>query len=231
MGKKHNPEEKEETKMKKGISILVVLALVVSAAFATADLVLTTSVHNIEPKFKIEYDGTNSTSKGTVSGTTVTLNDSLADGNISVTFIVSQNGGIDKNNSDASVSGYSRFGAKTTGTNMQLTVTCAQFVGSGTAAGDVSKAPTVSATYATVSSTNTNKLTFPDNPATVTPVTEATEQHPTVDTATSIQLLPKYYGKKVVDQQIASVTAVWPGDDSLLGGSYSADITLTYTAQ
>ena len=209
--------------MKKVITILAILVVLVGTVFAqdAQTLTLSTKVAEIIPVFGIEYDA-NSTSEGTVDGTTVTLDDSIADGPITVSFIVSQNGGSGKTDG-AAVSGYSRYGAKTSGSDVTITVTCAQFVGTGDAAGEKSVAPNLSAAYATVVQSNTNKLSFPaTNPANVTAAQNATE--------TAINLVPKYYGKKVVDQEIGTVTATWAQKEDLLFGTYTANITLTCTA-
>lgn len=48
--------------------------------------------------------------------------------------------------------------------------------------------------------------------------------------ANTVIFKPTYHGKRVDDQMIASFTATWAAAPELPFGDYSADITLTYTA-
>ena len=193
--------------MKKVLTILVVITVIAGAAFAAADVTLTTSIGEIAPVFKLYYDKTETGKKADFLVGTQAANSSIADG-VTAKFVIWQEG------EEGGTKVYSNYKAAA----VQLTVTCGAFVGSdaGTT-GYASATPKASAlangeaqkddkdadtlTYGEFSGVNTNVVKFN----------------------------PTYHGKRVDDQKIASFTATWDEAPELPFGNYTADITLTYT--
>ena len=198
--------------MKKVLTILVVLALVAGFAFATdpvptignpGTVTLTSTVVGIAPVFVIHHNDTNDLNKGVGN---------IAAGDITATFIISQENGI---NYTGDAKGYSNYGVATeTGTGVTLTVTCGPFKNAN-ATSDKSVTVT-SASYAIVDSANTDKLTL-------------AAAGPTYDN-NEATFVPTYHGKRVDNQDIGTLTAKWTKDGDLPLGTYVADIVLTYTA-
>ena len=201
--------------MKKAITILAVLILVAGFAFA-ADITLTTTVEQIAPAFKIEYKGADGTAAAKTG--TVTLDSGIDEGAVTAMFLVSQYG---QKNSDNEVVDYSRFGGKN-GTPVTVTVKAYPFINKSDST-IKSQKPTVTATYASVSTSNpnnNNRFTLPtQDPTAVT--TDANYN--------SIALVATYKGKKVYDQAIGTITAVWGAEDDIPFGTYEADIVIETT--
>ena len=195
--------------MKKVLTILVVLALFAGFAFADGNtVVLTTSIDEIPPVFKLYYDKDSTGDKDDYLYGTQEANSSIADG-ISADFAIWQEG---------EANGYSNYKE----TTVELTVTCGAFVG---------KAGTGTEGYASA----TPKASALVNGATKKDIADPTKDALTYDTFTgantdTVVFKPKYHGKRVNDQEIATFTATWDAEPNLPFGDYTANITLSYTA-
>lgn len=200
--------------MKKVLTILVVLALVAGIAFAddpapvTDTVTLTTSVAEIPPVFKLYYDKDSTGDKADYLYGTQEANSSIT-GGISADFAIWQEG---------EANGYSNYKEAT----VELTVTCGAFVG---------KAGTGTEGYASA----TPKASALVNGATRKDIADPTKDALTYGTFTgantdTVVFKPKYHGKRVNDQEIATFTATWDAEPNLPFGDYTANITLSYTA-
>lgn len=103
---------------------------------------------------------------------------------------------------------YSNYGAAV-GTPVSLTVTCYNFAND-----DATSANAAVISDAAYGETATG-LTYGTAP---------------VDGSNSVVFVPTYHGKRVDNQLIGSFTATWAQDNTLPAGTYTADITLAYTA-
>ena len=185
--------------MKKVLTILVVLALVAGFAFATNGgntVTLTTEINAIAPVFKlfINDGGSLVETKGVSS---------IAEGPISVDFVVNQN----------VVGGYSNFGTAV-GIPAALTVTCGSFY--NTSDNNVVSSVVPEISNELNGAVHAGALTYP----------AAAD----ADGGASVIFTPTYHGKRVDNQTVGSFTATWGKDDTLQFGSYQADITLSYQA-
>ena len=193
--------------MKKVLTILVVLALVAGFAFADGNtVILTTSIDEVAPIFKLYYDKAENGNKAQYLDGTQEANSSIADG-ISANFAIWQEG---------ETNGYSNYKA----TAVELTVTCGAFVGkTGTGTeGYSSAAPKASA----LANGETQKDDKNANTLTYGEFSGANSD--------TVKFYPTYHGKRVDDQEIATFTATWDAAPSLPFGDYTANITLSYTA-
>ena len=189
--------------MKKLIAILLVLAIVVGAVFATSGdkIVLSAAVAKIDPAFVIRSateDGTEGTAAGVVIGT----NKDIAYEDITWTFYVAQKGEVDKNSNPKTHSKYNG--------NIDQTLTLGSFTGT-TNSVEANDSPVVqSVTASAISSTNTDKFTI------------------TAD-STNKKLVVGYTGKNVADQTIGYFVCKWTKDETLPIDTYQATVTLNYT--
>ena len=187
--------------MKKVLTILVVLALVAGFAFAAA------SIGNPTVTLTTEVAGIDPVFGIHHSDTTENNKgvDSIAEGDIVASFVISQDNTPDLDPS----TGYSNFGV-TAGTAVSLTVTCDNFKN---AAATSASTPVISA--ATYGAEVTGALTYGANPT---------------NGGASAVFIPTYHGKRVDNQPIGTFTATWAQDTDLPFGTYTADITLTFTS-
>ena len=202
--------------MKKILTILVVLTLVVGAAFAASDdkLKLETIVAKVVPNLQIKDGGESASSNAVASsgktGAAAGTNGAIADAQkISTTrdiseqdiiwkFEIWQNGGKDASN--ATVTGYAKY-YDTITVSLELE---AFTDGTNTESGT----PTVTA---------------------VTPNVPATADKVVASVKETTKLLLTYSGK-VNDRLLGTFTCKWPKDDTLPDSTYEAIVKMTYSA-
>lgn len=129
--------------------------------------------------------------------------DSIAEGDVEASFEINQVNPV------ANGAAYSNYGAAV-GTPVSLTVTCGNFTNN-----DATSANTAVISAAAYGAVVADKLTYGTAP---------------VNGSNSVVFVPTYHGKRVDNQLIGSFTATWAQDNTLPAGTYTADITLAYTA-
>ncbi len=216
--------------MKKVIAILMVLAIVAGAAFATdpevntglKKIVLTSTVDEIIPQFvfKGTMNSDYSTEAVSVTDTTATELDSelsIADSDIQAYFIILQNAAKDKDNN---ASDYARYNKNISfafaigdlieqnpGENRTAKQVAGNLVANSAVAAE---AGTYTGSQANESKTLTNAIT---------------------NTLDGLTFTAKYNGRVDNGQEIGRFSAIWYKDSSLPNGEYKADITVTITVE
>jgi len=186
--------------MKKVLTILVVLTVIAGFAFADAVNINTVKLSTTVAGIEPVF-----AIKHDNTNETIKTVGSIAEGNVVAAFEINQVNPIVNN----SLVGYSNYGISA-GTAVSLTVTCAEFTDGVTTSANV---PVISgAEYGAVVE---GKLTYGTDP---------------VNGSSSAIFVPTYHGKRVDNQLIGSFTATWAQDNTLPAGTYTADITLAYTA-
>ncbi len=215
--------------MKKVITILAVLAMVISAVFAAdANTVkVKVDIEKIIPAFALYYDagesaGNNRYQKGN-DISVVDPSGDLADASkgITASFAVKQEGSMKQGGTaPTDVKAFSRWGSTgESGSTVTLTVTCGKFIYQGldgntpsTKTAEMTADPTIEAK---------------DNGA--APASGALTYEAVTSSGNTVTFKPVYHGKKVADQILGTFTAKWAGNADLPFGTYKADISLTYT--
>ena len=193
--------------MKKILTILVVLTLVVGAAFADTNdqLKLESKVAKVVPTLQIKDGGEGvasgvakvSTNVGDSSGSkTISTTRDISEQAIVWKFEIWQNGGKDVNNNNATVADYAKYYQPIT-----ISLTLEKFkCGSN----EEKDAPSI--TTVTPGANVTGKLTL------------------TEDTG---KTLKADYKGKVSNQLLGTFTCTWPQDDTLPDGTYTATVKMT----
>lgn len=198
--------------MKKLGLVLITLVLIAGFAFASGNAIeLKTLVTKIIPAFNLYYKNANNT---LIADSTVTLSQSIADENITANFEIWQTG-------QANGKTFSRYGDKTNGAPVELTITCGQFYYYGLSGAQADKDTSIGTTELTLSNAQNGTAT--------TGVLTYYADTPSIS-GNTVTFKPVYWAKKVDDQKIGSFTAQWTAVSSLPIGVYIADITLSYTS-
>ncbi len=198
----------EEMKMKKLITILVIMMVLVGSVFATSgdNLIITSTVAAVPPQYVMR----GSLSAYPTAAATATSTTDLADSD----GLTLAGGSIAKGNIDVYVKVYQSNDAtylKTAGVSVKVTAT------------DLAKDGT-SATY---------KVT-PSVAAKAGGQESATDDYDTTtatDVTGGVEFLPKYKtGAQVLANVVGTVQFHYAQNETLPAGDYSSTITLTYTA-
>ena len=211
--------------MKKLIAILAIAIVLVGAVFAaTGDqLTITSTVSKHEPAFRIygsesAISSSNAGTLGTPSGAAVTFatTKDISATSITVYCRVSQYSIKDGYNTPKSkFKGIATIGVVATPLTTTLTGT--------------NDAGTYS-TPATASVTTSDAHVPTGTPARVTTTTFAKSAATGSSTDNKVDIVWSYSGKSVDDADVyADFSFTWAQDDSLPPGTYTADITMTYT--
>lgn len=192
--------------MKKVFAILLICAMFTGMVFALNNdkIVLESTVGQIKPNFKIYYD----TTAGTTEGEHVAVSQDISLENVVATFSIKQEGSLNKN---SAVVTYSKYEGPVT-----LTITLNPFKAT---IDEVEHTQTTAYTVTAVTKTDdvTGEVTFAKGGT----------------GSASTTLTPTYYGKKVDDLEIGTVTGTWVADPTLpvdgVSTVYTADVVLTYT--
>ena len=204
--------------MKKLIAILAVMMVLAGAVFAnTGDKIsLQSTVSKVTPNFKI-YLGSEAGTK------TIAITEDISEENVERTFTVKQIGSLDKNEG---VKEYSKYKGAFT-----LTVAIDAFRNTTLNAASTTYAITTATGGAGYTVSNVARLTIGNG-------TAGNAQSAISEDTHSATFKVSYNGQKVTDENagtIATIVALWTADENLPmegdGSVYTADITLTYTAQ
>ena len=216
--------------MKKILTVLAILAIVVGSVFAatatTDKLVLTSDVDEVKPTIK--FIG-NTDKEGSTNGTALGVETSIADDTIVVDFTIKQ---YNENKAD----GAARYNKVITFDITVGPLTQAEAdKGSATTvykvAGhiidlEVADAEEKSGYEGTGSGTEATAVAKVANKIANT-ISTAVADNPT-DKNSTAQVKSTYSGR-VVNQDIATFKGVWYQDTRVPSGTYTADITITYT--
>lgn len=227
--------------MKKALTILAVLILVVGAVFAeTQRLTLKSDVGNVPPEFILRGSETESdvaltpaqnadpvdaTNGAEFAGGAIESDLSIADSDITVYF------GIFQVNDNATVSegvtspGYARYNKY---------VDLAVNVGALTEQNPIDAAHPRTVAGSIMTKTMDPAQTYTgmqDGVSTTLTSLISTTNDGTVGKGTTTTTFRATYTGKVANQRVAAFSAKWLQDATLPNGTYKADITLTYSVQ
>ena len=207
--------------MKKILTVLVVLAIVVGSVFAASgdSVNLNSTVGVWRPVIKIGDGGSDGTSYAKKTTTSVNSNLDISEEDITWYFAIYQSGSLKGTAGTDAKTDYAKYRGDVT-----ITVSIEAFKGVSTDTNTNGKTANhgtdgmkvESITAATVITENNNKLSF------------TTASNNGSNATSSLAFVAKYDGR-VKDQDLGMAKCTWLKDQTLEPGAYQATITMTYS--